>query len=321
MSERDSSRVRIGISSCLLGESVRFDGGHKKDDFLTVHFGRFVEWVPVCPEVEIGLGVPRESLRLVADGDTIRLTAPRSGLDHTERMTQWTKETTRRLADQELCGYVLKRSSPSCGLERVKVYSSSGVPSKQGRGIFAAGLVERFPNLPMEEEGRLNDPRLRENFVSQVFCYKRWSDLLKVGMTRSRIMQFHARHKYLLMAHHQAGVRSLGNLIGESERTIPVRALAEGYFNAFCELMRRTPSRRNHANVLQHLAGYFSAKLDSDDRAELAAVIDRYRQEYLPLIVPITLIRHYVRKFDVQYLQDQVYLNPGTDELHLLNQL
>jgi len=195
------------------------------------------------------------------------------------------------------------------------------MPNKQGRGIFASGLVERFPNLPMEEEGRLNDPRLRENFVSQVFCYKRWTDLLKDGITRSRIMQFHARHKYLLMAHHQAGVRRLGNLLGESERTTPVRRLGEGYFNAFCELMRRTPSRRNHANVLQHLAGYFSAKLDSADRAELAAVIDRYRQAYLPLIVPITLIRHYVRKFDVQYLNDQVYLNPGTDELHLLNQL
>ena len=321
MTNPDSSRVRIGISSCLLGENVRFDGGHKKDDFLTNHFGSFVEWVQVCPEVEIGLGIPRESLRLVADGGNIRLAAPRSGLDHTERMTQWTKEKTSQLVDQNLCGYVLKRSSPSCGLERVKVYDRSGMPNRQGRGLFAAGMVERFPNLPMEEEGRLNDSRLRENFVSQVFCYKRWMDLLRDGLTRARIVQFHARHKYLLMAHHQAGVRRLGNLIGAAKRTTSVRSLGEEYFNAFCELMRRTPTRRNHANVLQHLAGYFSTKLDAADRTELATVIDRYRLEYLPLIVPITLIRHYVRKFDVQYLKDQVYLNPGTDELHLLNQL
>jgi uncharacterized protein YbgA (DUF1722 family)/uncharacterized protein YbbK (DUF523 family) len=318
---RDSSRVRIGISSCLLGEKVRFDGGHKKDEFLTSHFGRYVEWVPVCPEFEIGLGVPRESLRLVADGKNVRLVAPRSGQDHTDQMNHWTKEQTRRLMEQGLCGYVLKRSSPSCGLERVKVYSGAGLLNRDGRGLFASGLVDRFPNLPMEEEGRLNDPRLRENFVSQVFCYKRWMDLQREGLTRARIIQFHARHKFLLMAHQQSGMRSLGNLIGRASRSFPAKQLGVEYFDAFCQVMRHTPSRRNHTNVLQHLAGYFSEQLASDDRAELSEVIERYRRDRLPLIVPITLIRHYVRKLNVEYLQDQIYLDPHPDELNLLNQL
>jgi uncharacterized protein YbgA (DUF1722 family)/uncharacterized protein YbbK (DUF523 family) len=321
MTTHYASRIRIGISSCLLGEKVRYDGGHKKDEFLTSHFGRYVEWVPMCPEFEIGLGVPRESLRLVSTGNDTRLIAPRSGIDHTDQMNLWTKQKAGVLVDQGLCGFVLKRSSPSCGLERVKVYSDSGMPQRDGRGLFATGIAERFPNLPMEEEGRLNDPRLRENFVSRVFSYKRWMDLHKQNFTRARIMQFHAHHKYVLMAHEQAGVRRLGNLIGNADGSMPARKLGKEYFKAFCAVMHRTPTRRNHTNVLQHLAGYFSAKLDSGDRAELADVIERYRRDRLPLIVPIAFIRHYVHKFNVEYLQDQVYLDPHPDELNLLNQL
>jgi uncharacterized protein YbgA (DUF1722 family)/uncharacterized protein YbbK (DUF523 family) len=321
MTTHYASRIRIGISSCLLGEKVRYDGGHKKDEFLTSHFGRYVEWVPMCPEFEIGLGVPRESLRLVSTGNDTRLIAPRSGLDHTDQMNLWTKQKAGVLVDQGLCGFVLKRSSPSCGLERVKVYSDSGMPQRDGRGLFATGIAERFPDLPMEEEGRLNDPRLRENFVSRVFSYKRWMDLHKQNFTRARIMQFHAHHKYVLMAHEQAGVRRLGNLIGNADGSMPARKLGKEYFKAFCAVMHRTPTRRNHTNVLQHLAGYFSAKLDSGDRAELADVIERYRRDRLPLIVPIAFIRHYVHKFNVEYLQDQVYLDPHPDELNLLNQL
>jgi uncharacterized protein YbgA (DUF1722 family)/uncharacterized protein YbbK (DUF523 family) len=300
---------------------VRFDGGHKKDEFLTSHFGRYVEWIPVCPEFEIGLGVPRESLRLVADGKSLRLVAPRSGLDHTEQMTNWTKERAGHLVDQGLCGYVLKRSSPSCGLERVKVYRGSGLLNRDGRGLFAAGLADRFPNLPMEEEGRLNDPRLRENFVSQVFCYRRWMDLQKEGLSRAAIMQFHASHKFLLMAHRQTGMRRLGNLIGQADRSVSAKQLGGDYFDAFCEVMRHTPTRRNHTNVLHHLVGYFSEQIASDDRAELLEAIDRYRRDQLPLIVPLTLIRHYVRKLNVEYLKDQIYLDPHPDELKLLNQL
>jgi uncharacterized protein YbgA (DUF1722 family)/uncharacterized protein YbbK (DUF523 family) len=321
MTSRGYSRVRIGISSCLLGEKVRFDGGHKKDEFLTSHFGRFVEWVPVCPEFEIGLGVPRESLRLVDQGKGVQLIAPRSGADHTEAMRRWARERAGIIADQRLCGFVFKRSSPSCGLERVKVYRGSGLLRRNGRGIFAESLCQRLPHLPVEEEGRLNDPRLRENFVSQVFSFKRWMDLGKEGLTRGRIMEFHARHKFLLMAHSQDGLRLLGNRLGRAGKSTPAKELAETYFDGFCEVMRHAPTRRNHTNVLHHLAGYFSDRLESADRAELAEVIDRYRRELLPLIVPITLIRHYVRKFGVEYLADQVYLDPHPDELNLLNHL
>jgi uncharacterized protein YbgA (DUF1722 family)/uncharacterized protein YbbK (DUF523 family) len=321
LTQRESPRVRIGISSCLLGERVRYDGGHKKDEFLTNQFGRYVEWVPVCPELEIGLGVPRETLRLVSGGNGTRLVAPGSGLDHTEKMHAWAKQRISDLADQGLCGYVFKRSSPSCGLERVKVYRGTGLLHRQGRGLYAAGIVDRLPNLPVEEEGRLNDPRLRENFVSRVFCYRRWMDLQEAGLTRAGIMEFHARHKFLLMAHDQSGMRKLGNRIGQSDRRVSPKRLAGEYFDAFSQVMRHTPTRRNHTNVLQHLAGYFSDELAADDRAEMSEVIDRYRRGLLPLIVPVTLIRHYVRKFDVEYLKDQVYLDPHPDELNLLNQL
>jgi uncharacterized protein YbgA (DUF1722 family)/uncharacterized protein YbbK (DUF523 family) len=305
-----TERVRIGISSCLPGERVRFDGGHKKDEFLTSHFGRFVQWVPFCPEIEMGLGIPRESLRLVDNGDGLRLIAPRSGLDYTHRMRSLSELQTDLIAANDLCGYVLKRSSPSCGLERVKVYRGSGLLHRQGRGLFAAELIKHFPNLPMEEEGRLNDPRLRENFVSQVFCYKRWTDLQKQGLTRAAIVDFHAAHKFLLLAHHQAGTRDLGALLGQSGRSTPARKLGQEYFDKLCEVMRHTPTRRNHTNVLQHMAGYFKTELVPDDRAELADLIERYRRNLLPLIVPITLLRHYIRKLGVRYLQDQIYLNP-----------
>jgi uncharacterized protein YbgA (DUF1722 family)/uncharacterized protein YbbK (DUF523 family) len=316
LTDTTRERVRVGISSCLLGEKVRYDGGHKRDNFLVEVFGRYVEWVPVCPEFEIGLGVPRETLRLEDRGNGVRLISA-SGTDHTTKMNNWSRRRLQELNGYDLCGYVLKRSSPSCGLERLKVYRHTGVLHKHGTGLYASALRERFGNLPLEEdlpleeEGRLNDPRLRENFVSAVFSCKRWNDLRAKGLTAARVMQFHARHKFLLMAHSQIGTRKLGNLTSRGEE----------YFDAFAEVMRRTPTRRNHTNVLQHLAGYFSEELSSSDRAELTQVIDGYRGGLVPLIVPITLIRHYVRKFSVAYLEDQVYLDPHPRELMLLNEL
>lgn len=312
--------VRIGISSCLLGENVRFDGGHKRDEFLTGRLGRYVEWVPVCPEMEIGLGVPRESLRLAGSEGGPRLIAPRSGLDHTGRMNAWAAGYCAGLEKLGLSGYVLKRSSPSCGLERVKVYRESG-PVHEGTGLFAAMLRKWLPNLPLEEEGRLNDARLRENFVSRVLAYRRWKDLEGEGLTRAGITRFHARHKYLLMAHRQSGMRDAGNLIGQAGKTVPASRLGKDYFDAFSSVMRQTPTRRNHTNVLQHLAGYFSERLSADDRQELAQAIDSYRRDELPLVVPLALVRHHVRKLDVDYLEDQVYLNPHPEELKLLNTL
>ena len=304
-------RVRIGISSCLLGERVRFDGGHKRDAFLADTFGRHVEWVPVCPEFEMGLGVPRETLRLVVDDGRVRLVAPRTGADHTDRMKVWAERRIEQLVSLDLCGYVFKRDSPSCGLQRVKVHQNTGLLHRNGTGLYASSVIERFANLPVEEEGRLNDPRLRENFVSCVFSYRRWLDLRTKGPTQAAVMQFHARHKFLLMAHSQTDTRILGNLVNAGAQ----------YFSAFCEVIRRIPTRRNHTNVLQHLSGYFTRQLDSSDRAELTELIESYRRGLVPLIVPVTVIRHYVRKYRVSYLENQVYLNRHPDELMLLNEL
>lgn len=323
MSARGSGRhpqpVRIGVSACLLGERVRYDGGHKRDRFLTDVLGPFVQWVPLCPEVEIGLGTPRPTLRLEAGGSgRTRLVMPSTGDDLTERMASWSERRVSRLGELDLSGYVLKKDSPSCGLERVKVWDANSVPARRGTGVFARALLQLAPHLPVEEEGRLNDPRLRENFISRVFAYRRWKDRMAGGINRAALMGFHAAHKFLCMAHNQAATRRLGRLLGDASGRRP-RALAAEYLDGFTEIMRRLPSRRNHVNVLQHMMGYVSNRLDAEDTAELVEAIEDYRQGLVPLIVPVTLLRHYVRKLDVPYLRDQVYLWPHPHELMLLN--
>ena len=311
--------VRVGISSCLLGERVRFDGNHKRDAFLVEVFGRHVTWVPVCPEVEMGLGVPREAMRLERHGHEIRLVTPKTGADHTDRLRTFAAQRLASLNRDRLCGYILKKDSPSCGMERVRLYPSTGVPDRSGQGLFAAALMRRFPHLPVEEEGRLQDPQLRENFVTRVFAYQRWGQMAEQKITRAGLQQFHARHKFLLVAHSQVGSRRVGRILAHPEQFADEQAWAAAYLDGFTEVMRRTPTRRGHTNVLQHLAGYVSDHLDRDERQELTEMIEQYRRGFLPLIVPVTLIRHYVRKFRVPYLLDQVYLSPHPHELMLLN--
>jgi uncharacterized protein YbgA (DUF1722 family)/uncharacterized protein YbbK (DUF523 family) len=315
------SPVRIGISSCLLGEHVRFDGNHKRDAFLVEVFGRHVTWVPVCPEVEMGLGVPRETMRLEQHGPEIRLVMPKTGADHTDRLRTFAAQRLTALGRERLCGYILKKDSPSCGMERVRLYSSTGVPDRSGQGLFAAALMQRFPHLPVEEEGRLQDPRLRENFVARVFAYQRWGQMTEQKITRAGLQQFHAQHKFVLVAHSQIGTRRVGRILAHPGQFPDEQAWAAAYLDGFTEVMRRAPTRRGHTNVLQHLAGYVSDHLDRDEREELTEIIDQYRRGLLPLIVPVTLIRHYVRKFQVPYLLDQVYLSPHPHELMLLNHL
>lgn len=312
------ARVRIGISLCLLGENVRYDGGHKRDAFLVERFGKYVQWVPVCPEVESGMPTPRDPMRLVEIDGSVRMTAPATGTDHTATMLDFSRRRTRALAGEGLSGYVFKRSSPSCGVHRVKVYKD-GVPAGKGRGLFADAVLTAFPTLPVEEEGRLNDPRLRENFVSRVFAYHRWHEIRR--KTRRALMGFHAAHKFVLMAHNQQGMRRLGALLGRAGQFPETHELAEVYWKEFSDVMMRVPTRRNHTNVLEHMAGFVSDRIDAADRAELQQAIERYRLELTPLIVPVTLIRHYVRKFEIDYLGDQVYLDPHPAELLLLNQL
>ncbi|MFL6194289.1 MAG: YbgA family protein [Thermoanaerobaculia bacterium] len=314
-------KVRIGISACLLGQEVRYNGGHKRDAFLTDTFGRYVEWVAVCPEVELGMGTPRPPIRLERHGGEVRLVMPSSGEDYTDAMRAWATRRAEALAGMDLDGYVLKKDSPSCGMERVKVYPAAviGAPSKDGRGLFAEALMERLPDLPVEEEGRLNDPLLRETFVARVFVHRRWREGERAGWTRGSLMRFHERHKLLLMARNQTAMRRLGSLLGEAGREAPVEELAAAYRSGLREVLSRPATRRNHANVLSHLAGYVSDALDREDRAEVAETVERYRLGLVPLVVPLTLIRHHVRRQAVAYLQDQVYLDPHPHELMLLN--
>jgi uncharacterized protein YbgA (DUF1722 family)/uncharacterized protein YbbK (DUF523 family) len=314
----DDGPIRIGISACLIGREVRYDGGHKRSDFLVDIFGPFVEFVPVCPEVEIGLGVPRESLRLVREDESIRLVANKSGDDLTNSMQRYADRRTRALSGEDLSGYVLKKDSPSCGMERVRVYAGNGMPARDGRGLYADALIRRYPNLPVEEEGRLNDGRLRENFIERVFAYRRLKTFFAGRWTIGGLVAIHTMHKLQLLAHSPSAYKDLGRMVAGAA-TIPRGELRDRYENAFMDALKKIATPARHVNVLQHMAGYFSDRLDQDSRGELVAVIEDYRNELVPLIVPITLIRHYVRIFDVAYLRGQVYLEPHPKELMLRN--
>jgi uncharacterized protein YbgA (DUF1722 family)/uncharacterized protein YbbK (DUF523 family) len=311
--------IRIGISACLLGEKVRFDGGHKQDPFLTGTFGRFVEWVQVCPEVEAGLGTPRESMRLVRAQDGVRLLTVKTARDLTATLDDYAKRRVEELVAEELCGYVLKKDSPSCGLERVKVYDRTGASlPATGRGLFADALISRFPLLPVEEEGRLSDPRLRENFVERVFAYNRLQALFRERWSAGSLVEFHTAHKLILMAHSPDAYRHLGVLVA-APRQLSRADLQRRYSQEFMRALAVIATPRRHTNVLQHMAGYFKKLLDQESKAELQSTIEDYRRGLLPLIVPITLLRHHVRVHGVEYLAGQLYLQPHPKELMLRN--
>lgn len=310
--------LRLGISRCLLGDEVRFDGGHKRDNFLTDVLGPYVEWVPVCPEVEAGLGTPREAMRLVGDPAHPRLLTIKSGRDHTRALEKMTTGRLAELGNLDLSGYVFKRGSPSCGVERVRVYTEQAMPSHNGVGIFARAFIEHFPLIPVEEEGRLCDAPLRENFIERVFCYRRYQDLLQNGVTRQAVVRFHTIHKYLLLAHSAEHYQALGRLVGQAEHHRP-KELGFKYGELFMKALAVKATVRKHVNVLQHILGYFKTQLGASQKAELLGVISDYHQGLTPLIVPLTLIKHYVHLFDVGYIREQVYLNPHPKELMLRN--
>jgi uncharacterized protein YbgA (DUF1722 family)/uncharacterized protein YbbK (DUF523 family) len=313
-----SRTIRIGISSCLLGRAVRFDGGHKRDPFLTDTFGPFVEWVPVCPEMECGLGTPRESMRLVQVGDQVRLLTVRTRADLTERMDEYALQRVADLEEQDLSGYVLKKDSPSCGLHRVKTYGPQGAAARSGRGVYATRLCQRFPNLPVEDEGRLSDPRLRDNFVERVFAYWRLRALFDSHWTVAALVRFHTAHKLLVMAHSTDAYQQLGRLVAGA-RSTAADAIERSYSDQFMAALSCVATPRRHTNVLQHMAGYFKQRLDRNSKAELLAAIEDYRRQLVPLVVPLTLLRHHVRVHEVAYLAGQVYLEPHPKELMLRN--
>jgi uncharacterized protein YbgA (DUF1722 family)/uncharacterized protein YbbK (DUF523 family) len=310
--------IRIGISACLLGEQVRFDGGHKRDTFLTETFGRFVEWVPVCPEVECGFGTPREAMRLVRVENGVRLLTVKTGIDLTAPMERYSRSRVSTLAAENLSGYVLKKDSPSCGLERVKIYDRHGSPARSGRGLFAAALVEAYRYLPIEEEGRLADPRLRDNFVERVFAYSRLRGLFDGRWTVGDLVRFHTAHKLLVLAHAPGAYQRLGRLVARV-RGASRRDLERRYVEEFMQALARLATAGRHTNVLQHMAGYFKDRLDAASKRGLVDAIADYRRGLVPLVVPLTLIRHHVRTLDITYLAGQTYLEPHPKELMLRN--
>jgi uncharacterized protein YbgA (DUF1722 family)/uncharacterized protein YbbK (DUF523 family) len=313
-----SSEIRVGISACLVGEKVRWNAGHERDAFLVDTVGRFVRFVNVCPEVELGLGVPRETLRLVKHGKVVRMVARKSGIDHTDAMTEFSRKRAREIAALDLSGFVLKKDSPSCGLLRVRVYDHHGVPSKDGTGLFAAALAAELPDLPLEEEGRLHDPRLRENFFERIFAYRRVTDLFASHWSLGGLVAFHSREKLLLLAHEPAGYQELGRLVARAKGR-PRAELLMAYRSRFLAALARLATPRRHVNVLQHMMGYLREQLDADGRRELAGAIEDFDRGLVPLVVPLTLLKHHVRRFGIAYLAIQTYLDPHPKELMLRN--
>ena len=312
------AKIKLGISACLLGEKVRYDGGHKLDHFITETLGKFVEFVPICPEVECGLGIPREAMHLVSSPEGPRLVTIRTQVDYTERMRTWAQKRVVELDQEDLCGFIFKSDSPSSGMERVKIYSGKGGPAKTGVGMFAREFMQHFPLLPVEEEGRLHDPGLRENFLERLFSLKRWRDTLALGPKPGHLVDFHTRHKLLIMSHSPKYYELLGKLVAQI-KGIPLPELYEQYETQLMEALRLKTTIKKNVNVLLHVMGYFKKNLSPTEKEELLEIIDEYRKGYVPLIVPVTLLNHYVRKYDQSYLKNQYYLHPHPIELKLRN--
>jgi len=310
--------IRIGISPCLLGEKVRYDGGHQRDGFIAETLAQFVRFVPVCPEVEIGLGVPRETIHLVDRNGGVRLVGTRTDADHSAAMKKLARSKIAELRAQNLSGYIFKKGSPSCGLFRVPVYGDAGRPRRDGRGLFAKALTDALPYLPVEDDERLRDPGLRENFFARMFACDRLRNAFAPRWRIGDLVRFHSREKLLLLAHDPRAYKEMGKLVA-SAKGVPRKQLAADYQARFMSALARRATPGKQTNVLQHMAGYVTKQLDRDSRAELMEAIADYRRGSLPLIVPLTLLRHYVRLHEVDYLAEQTYLSPHPTELMLRN--
>jgi len=312
-------KIFIGVSSCLLGERVRFDGTHKHDWYITDTLGRYCEFRPFCPEVAIGLAVPRPPLRLVKKNAVIRV----RGIDDPAQ------DVTKDLADysetvakecSEISGYIFKSKSPSCGMEHVGVYSEDGHLLDDSSGVFASGIMRQYPSLPVEDESRLTDSKLRENFVERVFVYARWQQCIEQDPAASTLIDFHMRHKFSILAHDESIYRDLGRLVagvGQADLT----GTCDRYLSLLMLALQKILTNKTHSNVLQHMMGYFKGQLDVGSKKKLLDAINDYRCGLLPLIVPIRLIKHYLRLYPNEYVFSQYYLNPGSSELVLRNQV
>ncbi|MES3009080.1 MAG: DUF523 and DUF1722 domain-containing protein [Pseudomonadota bacterium] len=315
-------KVPVGISSCLLGEKVRFDGQHQLDSYIEKTLGVYFEFRAFCPEVAIGLGIPRRPIRLIAvrngDEEQIRcVSTVDDQLEYTQALTDCADE--QQSWQHALCGYILKKSSPSCGMERVKVYDGAR-PRRDGVGIYASTLMKNFPDLPVEEEGRLGDFVLRENFIQRVYVMYRWKALQRERLTVGGLVQFHARHKLILMSHCQKTYRSLGPLVASANRS-NLAEISGRYIHELMTALKVKATRGNHVNVLQHIQGYLKQQLDADDKAELSESIAQYLRGQVPLIVPITLLNHHFRRHPNDYIRDSWYMRPYPAEMSLQNDI
>ncbi|MFQ3171858.1 MAG: hypothetical protein ACI9DG_001896 [Oleispira sp.] len=321
MNPEEPHNIKIGISSCLMGENVRFDSGHKKNSYVTGILSDYFDFLPFCPEVSIGLGIPRETIRLVNVDDETRCVGTKTAdLDVTEQLYQSADD--QKSWHAELSGYILKKDSPTCGMERVKLYKGiekGGMAEKIAIGLYAKRLMENFPYLPIEEEGRLSDAHLRENFIQRVYIYSRWQTMAREGFTLAGLQAFHAKHKYIFMSHNQTLGRTLGASLANSRQGID--ALAFEYLASMMTLLKSNASRKNHVNTLQHIQGYLKSDLDTGDKEELRATIENYHQGLVPLIVPITLLRHHFRRHPKDYINNSFYLHPHPGQMMLLNHI
>lgn len=316
----DKDRIIIGTSSCLMGEKVRYDKSHKHHSYITNTLGQFFSFRPFCPEMAIGLGTPRETLRLVDKEGEIRCIGNKTeGHDVTQALIDVAEEQAPWHAD--LCGYILKKGSPSCGMERVRIYNfDTGMPIDSGSGLYAGVLMKNFPFLPVEEEGRLGDPILRENFIKRVFAYRHWKDVVEEGLTMAKLTDFHSRYKYVLLSHHQARYRDLGKRVANAANEA-IEEVERWYFEEFMSILKLRATRKGHVNVLQHLQGFLKNDLDKEDKQELTEMIDRYRRGKLPLIVPVVLLQHHFRRHPKPFANRSKYLDPHPSELMLLNMI
>jgi uncharacterized protein YbgA (DUF1722 family)/uncharacterized protein YbbK (DUF523 family) len=310
-------RIQIGVSSCLLGHEVRHDGSHKRSQYISKVLAEYFNFVPFCPEMAAGLGVPRPAIRLVNDRGIHKLVETKNPeTEYTDGMNSVSSQYCETLGD--ICGYILKSKSPSCGMERVNLYNNKGHAEKKGVGLFAQKLLQKYPNLPVEEEGRLNDPHLRENFIERVFAYHRWQQLRKEGLNVSSLMEFHQKHKFSLLAHDEKVYRQLGPLVASATRE-NIALVADEYIALFMQGMKTHATRKKHMNVLQHTMGFLKNELGAEDKQELLELLDKYKGGQVPLVVPVTLFRHHLRKNPSSYIEEQHYMSPYPEELMLRN--
>jgi uncharacterized protein YbgA (DUF1722 family)/uncharacterized protein YbbK (DUF523 family) len=311
-------KIPIAISSCLLGQAVRYDGGHKHNAYLTETLGRYFDYTGFCPEVAIGLGIPRPAIQLVRIDDKLCVRGVNDPqLDVTAQLQAYANASVAMLAGY--CGYIFKRASPSCGMECVKVYENGHLAGTD-RGIYAAEIMQALPALPVEEEGRLMDPALRENFIERVFVYHRWQQFKRRGLSAAGLVEFHTRHKFSLLAHDETVYRELGQRLAEAGRA-DLEMLASEYVQRLMQALAKPATRKTHTNVLMHIMGYIKQDLTAEDKQELLQILDKYRLGQVPLLVPVTLLKHYLRHYSDEYIGQQVYLNPHPDELMLRNSL